>query len=149
MAAEISVRWWKGNEPKLTKHAEWEKDVVPLLMSWESTKKSVDDPSGGTDIGFFAEKLHGYGVALQKAVKAKHDWLNPVVHGATRKKLEELLAELLTKTGEAEAVAKMAELSKDRAKQLNPNAGRPLPKLPPSKNDVLTKLEEKSRGTGG
>ncbi len=119
-------------------------------MSWESTKKSMGRPTqGGRTLGFFAEKLHGSMGWLQKAVKAKHDWLNPVVHGATRKKLEELQAELVKKTGEAEAVAKMAELSKDRAKQLNPNAGRPPPKLPPSKSDVLTKLEEKSRGTGG
>ena len=105
--------------------------------------------SEGTNTAFYAEKLHGWGVALQKLVKAKYDGLNSVVHGPTRKKLQELLAELVKQTGEAEAVAKAAELTKDRAKQVNPNAGRPLPKLPASKNDVLTKLEDRSRGGGG
>jgi hypothetical protein len=143
MAAEVSVKWWKANEPKLVKHADWEKDVMPALLSWESTKKSINDAGAGTtNLGFFYKKLNDWGVHLKKVIQAKHDGLNKLVHGETRKKLEELLGVLAKEVGENEAKMKAFELVAAKEKQLNPNMGRPLPKLPPSKNDVLTKLEQ-------
>ncbi|MGN6369204.1 MAG: hypothetical protein ACTHN5_13165 [Phycisphaerae bacterium] len=145
MAAQVTVAWWKANEPKLTKHAEWERDVVPALASWESFRKNVE---GSSAVANDYVKLKQWGDHLTHVIKAKHDWLNPVVHRETRKKLEELLGVLNTQM--QAYVIKFQEFKateeRNRATPRTVNTGRPLPKLPPSKNDVLTKLEQRSRG---
>jgi hypothetical protein len=132
MAVELSVRWWKANEPKMTKHMEWEKDVVPALASWESSKKNVDAGTG--DMTVFYTKLLEWGDHLKKMLQAKHDWLNRVAHGETRKKIDELLA-LLDKEMAAYAISAKA-LEGIKSRQLDavrtPNTGRPLPKRPPA-----------------
>jgi hypothetical protein len=141
MAAELTVAWWKRNEPKLTKHADWEKDVVPALASWESFKRNVDSASAVMNDHVMLKK---WGEALEHAIKVKHDWLNKAVHGETRRKLEELMGVLNTQMQAYFLKAQeFAAAEKKRADATRtPNTGRPLPKLPPSKNDVLTRLEQ-------
>ena len=136
MAAELTVRWWRANEPKLVKHMEWGEGCLEsrALGSWESSKKNVEAGTG--DLEFFYKKLLEWGEHLKTVLQVKHDWLNRVTHAESRKKIEELMGILGREMAGYQVHAKALEGVK--AQQLKavgtPNTGRPLPKRPPPAN---------------